>query len=225
AEMAVIRLTHVADLPSPDELVKKLQDTPPPPPSGSSTPAPSGAGAAPSGSIAATPPQQSVAPPTGNDGPVAAAPSTALAVAQEQEQALARYPSFEHVLELIRTNRDVKLLVEVETTLRLAAYQPGRIEFVPTEAAPRDLAQRLGSRLQGWTGNRWAVIVVNDGGGQTIAELRDAHEQSLRQTAQEHPLVQAVMKEFPNASITSIRTPDAIALPPVEDEWDPFEEE
>ena len=232
AEMAVIRLTHVADLPSPDELVKKLQDTPPPPPSGSSAPAPSGAGAAPSGSIAATPPQQSVAPPTGNGGPVAAAPSAALAVAQEQEQALARYPSFEHVLELIRANRDVKLLVEVETTLRLAAYQPGRIEFVPTEAAPRDLAQRLGSRLQGWTGNRWAVIVVNDGGGQTIAELRDAHEESLRQTAQEHPLVQAVMKEFPNASITSIRTPDAIAaeaetaaLPPVEDEWDSFEEE
>lgn len=229
AEMAVIRLTHVADLPSPDELVKKLQHTPPPP-TGSSAPAPSGAGAAPSGSIAATPPQQSVAPPTGNGGPVAAAPSAALAL--EQEQALARYPSFEHVLELIRANRDVKLLVEVETTLRLAAYQPGRIEFVPTEAAPRDLAQRLGSRLQGWTGNRWAVSVVNDDGGQTIAELRDAHEESLRQTAQEHPLVQAVMQEFPKASITSIRTPDAIAaeaetaaLPPVEDEWDPFEEE
>ncbi len=35
AEMAVIRLTHVADLPSPEELVKKLQGTtPPPPPTG-----------------------------------------------------------------------------------------------------------------------------------------------------------------------------------------------
>ncbi|KIC13349.1 hypothetical protein RA21_21865, partial [Leisingera sp. ANG-DT] len=32
AEMAVIRLTHVADLPSPEELIRKLQDTPPPPP-------------------------------------------------------------------------------------------------------------------------------------------------------------------------------------------------
>ena len=32
AEMAVIRLTHVADLPTPDELIKKLQDTPAPPP-------------------------------------------------------------------------------------------------------------------------------------------------------------------------------------------------
>ncbi|MGB1208264.1 MAG: DNA polymerase III subunit gamma/tau, partial [Paracoccaceae bacterium] len=30
AEMAVIRLTHVAELPSPDELIRKLQDTPPP---------------------------------------------------------------------------------------------------------------------------------------------------------------------------------------------------
>ena len=31
AEMAVIRLTHVADLPSPEELIRRLQDSPPPP--------------------------------------------------------------------------------------------------------------------------------------------------------------------------------------------------
>ena len=31
AEMAVIRLTHVADLPMPEDLIRKLQDTPPPP--------------------------------------------------------------------------------------------------------------------------------------------------------------------------------------------------
>ena len=32
AEMAVIRLTHVADLPSPEELLRKLQGAPTPPP-------------------------------------------------------------------------------------------------------------------------------------------------------------------------------------------------
>ena len=31
ADMAVIRLTHVADLPGPEELIKRLQDDPPPP--------------------------------------------------------------------------------------------------------------------------------------------------------------------------------------------------
>ena len=30
--MAVIRLTHVADLPSPEELVRRLSDAPPPAP-------------------------------------------------------------------------------------------------------------------------------------------------------------------------------------------------
>ena len=31
AEMAIIRLTHVADLPSPEELIRKLQNSPVPP--------------------------------------------------------------------------------------------------------------------------------------------------------------------------------------------------
>ena len=32
AEMAIIRLTHVADLPTPEELVRRLSDEPRPPP-------------------------------------------------------------------------------------------------------------------------------------------------------------------------------------------------
>jgi DNA polymerase-3 subunit gamma/tau len=153
-----------------------------------------------------------------------------LAVAADQ--ALARYPSFEHVIELIRTNRDVKLLVEVETGLRLAAYQPGRIEFTPTDTAPADLAQRMGTALQRWTSNRWAVTLVNGCDSETIAEKRDAAERAIRDEARAHPLVQAAFAAFPKAEITAVRTADDIAaeveagaLPEVEDEWDPFEED
>ena len=230
AEMAVIRLTHVADLPSPEELVRKLKDTPPPAPS--PTPAPAGGlgtGAA-TGGGAPTQYRQDTAPQTG--GPTAAGGGAGPATALAADQALAHYATFEHVVELIRSNRDVKLLVEVEGCLRLAAYQPGRIEFVPTDTAPRDLAQRLGSALQRWTGNRWAVTLVNEGGRETIAEKRDAADLSLRAEAQKHDLVQAVIQRFPKAAIIDIRTPrdleqevQAEALPEVDDEWDPFEED
>ena len=220
AEMAIIRLTHVADLPSPDELVRKLQNATPPAPAAQPTP-----GRAPSGAQAVVQAKARMA-----SNPSAAGQTTALA--QDIDAALARFPTFEHVLELIRANRDVKLLVEVETGLRLAAYQPGRIEFVPAENAPRDLAQRLGQRLQVWTGNRWAVSVVNEGGAPTVAEVRDAADLALKEAARAHPLVQAVMASFPKASITSIRTAQEIAnaaeaeaLPEVDDEWDPFEED
>ncbi len=224
AEMAVIRLTHVADLPSPEELVRKL-DGMTPPPTGPSGGAPRPAPATQTSAHSTTPaPNHS-----GTDGTSASAGNTVLAVANDE--ALAQYPTFDHVVELIRRHRDVKLLVDIETGVRLAAYQPGRIEFVPSDSAPHDLAQKLGSRLQAWTGNRWAVTVVNDGGVQTIAEVRDAETNKLRQKATAHPLVQAVIAQFPKAKITDIRTPKALeaeamvdALPEVEDEWDPFED-
>ncbi len=221
AEMAIIRLTHVADLPSPEELVRKLQNTTPPP---ASAPSGGGASGSSSGAQAVHQAQTRMAANPSSGGQVTA-------LAQDVDAALARFPTFDHVVELIRANRDVKLLVEVETTLRLAAYQPGRIEFVPTENAPRDLAQRLGARLQLWTGNRWAVTIVNDGGGETIAEVTDAKQNELMAEVKAHPLWQAVIAAFPKASIDNIRTPEQIAaeavqdaLPEVEDEWDPFED-
>ncbi|GHG85306.1 DNA polymerase III subunit gamma/tau [Pseudodonghicola xiamenensis] len=230
AEMAIIRLTHVADLPAPEELLRKLQDTPPPMPGG-----PMGGGG-PGGGMGDAGTRGWQAPAVGaGAAPVAARGSagggpTAL-LAGDVAEALSRYPTFDHVIELIRTNRDVKLLVEVEIGVRLVSYQPGRIEFTPSDAAPADLAQRLGTKLQSWTGNRWAVIVTGEGTAETIAEKRDAAEIALREKATEHPLVQAVLARFPKAQIAQIRTPEQIAaevaqeaLPEVEDEWDPFED-
>ena len=223
AEMAIIRMTHVADLPSPEELVRKLSGSTPPPSPGSG-----GGNTADTASDAPGPASTLVSKPTnggGTQGRLATAPVA------EAEAALSRFPTFEHVVELIRANRDVRLLVEVETCLRLAAYRPGRIEFTPTPDAPADLAQRLGARLHLWTGNRWAVTLVNGCEVETIAEVRDAKENALKRDALEHPMMQAVLAQFPAARIVAIRTPQDIAadagaeaLPEVEDEWDPFED-
>ncbi|MBN2907586.1 MAG: DNA polymerase III subunit gamma/tau [Rhodobacteraceae bacterium] len=221
AEMAIIRLTHVSTLPSPEELVRKLQDAPPRP---AAPRGPGLGGGSGSGVQATARPVQTRAPSGGGGG-------AATALARAPEASLASYASFGQVVELIRANRDVKLLVEVETTLRLVSYSPGRIEFEPTADAPRDLAARLGERLQAWTGARWGVSVTGTGGGRTIAEERDADFLALEAQAKEHPMLRAVFAAFPQAKITDIRTPQdliaqaaAEALPEVEDEWDPFED-
>ena len=227
AEMAVIRMTHVADMPTPGELVAKLKDTTPPP-------APPSGGGGGGGGQHASAGAQAVADRSAamsNPGGVTAS-GAQTALAQAPETALARFPTFQHAVDLIRANRDVKLLVEVETGIRLVAYQPGRIEFKPAPNAAPDLAQRLGSRLQSWTGVRWAVTVANSGGQPTIAETRDADKARLTATAAETPIVAAILQAFPDATIGDLKTPEDIAataeadsLAEVEDEWDPFEEE
>ncbi len=236
AEMAVIRLTHVADLPSPEDLLRKLQNSPAPaaPPPGGPSGGPTGRSSAPARAPSSA--QTSGGAQTHAPAPAGAAPTarsgaaTALAVAPEN--ALARYATFDSVIALIRHNRDVKLLIEVETTLRLASYAPGRIEFTPTDAAPRDLASRLAQRLQQWTGTRWGVSVVDGADAPTIAETRDSERLRKEQEALENPLVQAVFTAFPKARITAIRSQRDLAgeaaqeaLPEVDEEWDPFEDD
>lgn len=225
AEMAVIRLTHVADLPDPETLIRKLQSGPQP------GPAPGGAGGAPAGGGGRMvhAPAMQMAPSAPARGPVMqGGGGQALAVA---EGTLQVFVSFDQVVELIREKRDMKLLYEVETGVRLVRYAPGRIEFQPTADARPDLAAQLGQRLQMWTGARWGVSVVSEGGAPTLAEQRDKARLEAEAEAMQNPLVQAVMAAFPGAKIAEIRTPAALAaaaeaeaLPEVEDEWDPFED-
>ena len=226
AEMAIIRLTHVADLPDPEALIRRLQSQPQPPAPGGGAGggAPMGGGGGPGvgrGPLHAAP----MAPARGPTLSGGAAPAVAIAPGGPVLQ------SFDQVVALIRERRDMTLLFEVESCLRLVRFAPGRIEFQPTEDAAPDLAAKLAARLQGWTGGRWGVSVVSSGGASTIAEERDREINAAKAEALENPLVQAVIAAFPGAKVTDVRSPEAIqaqaaaeALPEVEDEWDPFEE-
>ncbi|AGT09041.1 DNA polymerase III subunit gamma/tau [Paracoccus aminophilus] len=232
AEMAIIRLTHVADLPDPDALIRKVQ-------------------ASISAGEFARP--GSMAPAGGQNAPRAARPAPVVAQINRDGSAMAlavspdalhAFPDFEAVIALIRRMRDMKLLLEVEDHLRLVRYAPGRIEFEPTDKAPRDLAPRLAERLRSWTGGaRWVVSVANEGGAPTISEARAAERAATQARVMETPLAQAIFSAFPAARITAIKKAPvevAVEKPAGEDtsphdltegpvaeveEWDPFEDE
>ncbi|WP_460275129.1 DNA polymerase III subunit gamma/tau [Celeribacter sp. ULVN23_4] len=227
SEMAIIRLTHVADLPMPEDLVRKLteQNPPPRPPSG-----PAGGGA-PAGGGSVNAQGSTMAPRGPVHGPTMSS-GAATAPAQAPDLALSRYVSFQSLVDLVGEHRDMKLKIDMETHVRIANYRPGFIEFEPAGDAPADLAQRLQSRLHAFTGHRWGVTIAKaPDGTQTIREVDEAADRALRAKAMEHPMVAKVFELFPGAEITKVRTPEVIAqeaaldaLQEVEDEWDPFDE-
>ena len=242
AEMAVIRLTHAADLPDPEALIRKIQSAQV---AGELT-RPGGGpnGSRPAGARAAAPHVDAVA-----QRPAMMAQGNgqgqATALAQAPQALIASYPDFDSVLDLIKRMRDMPLLIMVENHLKLARYSPGRIEFEPTPDAPRDLAARLAERLRGWSGGqRWAVSVVNAGGAPTVAERRAEAEAEAMARAKTHPTVQAVLAAFSGARLLSARQIPPPVTENVEilgaasalhddgagpvaaaEEWDPFEDE
>ncbi|MDF2233002.1 DNA polymerase III subunit gamma/tau [Albimonas sp. CAU 1670] len=231
AEMAIIRLTHVADLPSPEDLVRRLTEQGGAP-AGPGAPAPAGPGGggpsagpamgAPSGGQggemraaanggAATPAHApaTAAAPRAQSAPrptlAAASPDVARREAPPLPEAVAALTTFEAVLELVRDKRDARLLVELEAHVRLVSYQPGRIVFEPAHDAPESLASDLAQRLMAWTGSRWMVAVESGGGAPTVREREAAERDDLHARLKEHPLVAAAIAAFPGAEILATR--------------------
>ena len=220
AEMIIIRLTHAADLPPTDDLIKtiesKLQAT--------------------TNEKNFEKPQKPMDTSLANNELAKAKHNNSsnlkIAPAVDEDVGIISYIRFDDVLELIKQKRDVKLLIDIEHGLRLVSYRPGYIEFTPTDFAPANLAQRLSNRLKEWTGIRWAVSVVQDGEAQTIVEKKERTAKELETEAYAHPFVQEALVQFPAARIVNVISRKKLeeeaaiqALEEVEGEWDPFEED
>jgi DNA polymerase-3 subunit gamma/tau len=219
AEMVLIRLAYAADLPHPAELVRALQGT------GSDISAAAPAPPAPA-PAASRPPRQPPAPAVAAPprlppaGPRASVEFAEAAVEAPPDQPAAPAvaatepmpQSFDDVVALFDKHREPVLRAHLVTNLHLVHFEPGRIEFRPAPAAPRDLANRLGQLLGEWTGRRWLVAISEAEGEPTLRQRQERRETELRNGVVTHPLVQAVLTTFPGAAITAVRERFAAAV-------------
>ncbi|MGE7469042.1 DNA polymerase III subunit gamma/tau [Bosea sp. NPDC003192] len=197
AEMALVRLAHAADLPTPDEALRMLRDgSGSAGGNGSAAPRPpSGGGAT---ALAARPVLASANPMP------AAAPAT-----QPRASALPQPQSFEEVVALASRHRDITMKLALERDVRLVRFEQGRIEFSLAEHGNRLLANDMSKRLKEWTGQTWLVAVVNAEGSATLREQAVAARDKRENDAANHPAVRAVMERFPGARIVDVRDPRA----------------
>jgi DNA polymerase-3 subunit gamma/tau len=100
--------------------------------------------------------------------------------------------------------------------VRVAA---GHLEFRPGANAPTDLAARIASALESWTGQRWTVAVSNQAGEPSLRERVANAEEAARREAMAHPVVRAVLDQFPDARLEAIHR-----LGPVPDALDPADQ-
>jgi DNA polymerase-3 subunit gamma/tau len=190
AEMVLIRLCHVSDLPTPGELVRRLSG-----------------GAAPPASAATA-----VAPPPGG-GARAVAGGSPLAVPAAQPGP--RLVSFRDVTALVAERREAMLHAHLIHSVHLVRFAPPVIELRPQAAAPKDLASRLGGLLTEATGTRWTIALSTAEGEPTVAQQGSDADAARRMAATEHPLVRAIMDAFPGARIDTVHdtSADAYGLP------------
>jgi len=186
AEMILIRLCHVADMPPPAELIKKLQDQP-------------------------TPLSNTLAPPPGNGGgggarAVAAGQAGGTPMLADAAPAPKKI-TFPDVVALAATRGDMMLYAHLRQSAHVVRFAPPVIELRLEPDAPRDFSHRLAKLLDTETQRRWTIVISDAPGEPTIAETERATEMSVRTEAANHPLVEAILRMFPGARIETAQAP------------------
>ncbi|MEJ0018037.1 MAG: DNA polymerase III subunit gamma/tau [Acetobacteraceae bacterium] len=197
AEMVLIRLCHVADLPTPGDLVRRL-----------------GTGAAQAGGGGGQ--GAAVSSPSGGGSPGGGARAVAGGAAVALAEGVApRLTSFRDVTALVAERREAMLHAHLIHSVHLVRFAPPVIELRPQPEAPKDLAARLGTLLTEATGTRWTIALSAAAGEATVAEQGSAADAARRTAAADHPLVRAIMDAFPGARIDTVHdsAADAYGLP------------
>jgi DNA polymerase-3 subunit gamma/tau len=206
AEMVLIRLCHVSDLPTPGDLVRRIATGETPAPAAGS---PAGGNGGGSGAAMRAIGGGGTAVAVATQAPdEAAAPAAAPAIAPPG--------SFRAMVALVAEQREAMLHAHLLHSVHVVRYAPPVIELRPQPEAPRDLAPKLSALLSGLTGMRWTIALSAAAGEPTLAEQGSAADASRRSAAAEHPLVRAILEAFPGARIEGVHDPsaDAYGLPP-----------
>jgi DNA polymerase-3 subunit gamma/tau len=199
AEMVLIRLCHVSDMPTPGDLIRRLTSGAP---AGTTTPP-----GTPSGG-----PNPSA--PTGG-GVRAVANGAPMISADPAPQAGPRLGSFREVVALVGERKEAMLHAHLLHSVHLVRFAPPVIELRPQPEAPKNLAAQLAALLSNLTGTRWTIAVSRETGEPTIAEQGNAADTARKTAAADHPLVRAILAAFPGARVDTVhdKMADAYGLP------------
>jgi len=204
AEMVLVRIAYVADMPTPDETIRMIEHN------GAASPAvaasaPSRGMPAPAASAISAAPARAAAVPRA--APEASArPQMVAAPSPEAQPAPARrISSFPELVALAGEKRDLLTKSALETDVRLVRFEDGRLEVALERNAQRSLVNDLARKLEQWTHRRWAVIVSNAPGQATLREQSLLARSERERAAEADPRVMEVLARFPGATLVEVR--------------------
>jgi DNA polymerase-3 subunit gamma/tau len=217
--MVLVRIAYAADLPTPDEVIRSLDEA-----RGDG----GGADAAPASDT--QPPGERELPradmPARSEVSPRATPRSALAsAAAAMEPAAEAAPpvpartlaSFADLVALAAEKRDVAIKSALERDVRLVRFEDGKLEVALEPGARQTLVGNLSKKLFAWTGRRWMVAVSSEPGMPSLRAQAEARKTELKDGVRADPLVQAVLGRFPGAEIVDVRPPSSAQATPGED--------
>jgi DNA polymerase-3 subunit gamma/tau len=195
AEMLLLRIACVSDLPSPAELARLLRR---------------GDGAGPAAAPARAAPPPAPMPGTWRQAATVAQPIAARPIPAPPAPVEAAAPSdgpadFAEFVGRLRDGGEAPLAAWLSQSAHLIRFEPGRVELRFDAGVPTDVAGRIGEAAMRVLGRRWMVIVGAQAGETTLAEQAAARKRAKLDELAQNPTIQEVLAAYPGATLVDIR--------------------
>ena len=182
-EMAVIRMCYISDLPTPDEIIKKIE------------------------SKDISPAEKKTLKSNSKPSVSMISGSSEKKELDESliEEVLTKIipKDFHEIIQLARIHKDVKMQYELENNVSLVSFAKEKIEINILKGS-ESIASDLSKKLFEWTEKKWIVLVSSSQGEKTINQEREESDLLIRSNIEKHPIYKATVEEFKNTSIKLI---------------------
>ncbi len=196
-EMAIIRMSYISDLPTPDEIIKKIE--------GNKTEL----------SEKKSPNSELNSTNSEANSTMKVVPAVSVKPVQQEKMIEENREfdpkSFEDIIELVRLNKNIRLQYDLENNVSLVSFEKGKIELNILNNDEKILFT-LSNKLQEWTNEKWLIVSSSAQGQKTIKEVRDDDKFELQSLIKEHPIYKKAIMEFDIVDITSIEEVPKLSL-------------
>ena len=87
--------------------------------------------------------------------------------------------SFEDLISLSSIKKEIQLKYDLENNVNLIKFSEGKIDISFNENLDKNFVRNLSEKLLEWTGNRWVITLAKKTGQKTFSELRDIKRKEL----------------------------------------------
>ena len=113
--------------------------------------------------------------------------------------------SFDDLLEICSSKKEIKLKYELEKNVNLVSFENQRIEISFNEDLDKDFIKDLSLKLYDWTGSRWIITLSKTKGQPSKKEKEVNLKKELINSVKKSPIYKEVLGKFPDAELIDVK--------------------
>ena len=114
--------------------------------------------------------------------------------------------SFDDLLKICLTKKEIKLKYELEKNVNLVSFENQRIEISFNEDLDKDFIKDLSLKLYEWTNNRWIITLSKTKGQPSKKETEVNLKKDLIESVKNSSIYKNILEKFPDAELIDVNT-------------------